>query len=134
MAKDAIDVLNTLKPLRAKLPKKVPPYLQKDWDAFLSAIGDTFDALEAAAGSGDEAKARADFEALKKKINTSVNAARANIPKARTAQAEMMKLANKIGAVVKDKQNEPASKDVGRAIMGYAPFAMREFTGLELSL
>jgi hypothetical protein len=131
MAKDVSEVLKTLQPLRAKLPKKVPPYLQKDWDVFMSAVDDTFDAMDAATGPGDTIKLRADYDALKKKMNTAVAAAIANIPKARAAQAKMMTAANKIGAIVKDKQGEKESKAVGQAIMAYAPYAMREFSGLE---
>ena len=131
MAKDVSDVLNTLKPLRGKLPKKVPPYLQKDWDLFMSAIDDTFSALEASAGSGDASKLRADYDALKKKINAAVALAVSNIPKARAAQAKMMTAANKIGAIVKDKQSEKESKAVGDAVMMYAPIANREFSLIE---
>ena len=131
MAKDVAEVLNTLKPLRAKLPKKVPPYLQKDWDILLGAVDDTFAALQAAGGAADTTKLRADYDALKKKLNALTTAAMANIPKARAAQARMMTAANKIGAIVKDKQNEKESKAVGQAIMAYAPYANREFSSLE---
>lgn len=131
MAKDVADVLKTLKPLRAKLPKKVAQYLQKDWDVLMAGVDDTFTALEAAVGTADTARLRADYDVLKKKLNAASAAAMANIPKARAAQAKMMTAANQVGAIIKDRQDDKDAKLVRQAIMAYVPYAMREFSGLE---
>ena len=137
MAKNASDVLNKLKPLQAKLPKKVAPFLQKDWDILYAAAKETVDALQKAADSS-ETKARADLATklreiatLKTTINDGVKSAKWEIGRARTAQASMLKVANSLGQAIKDKKDDAGAKEVGRAIGAYANVAVGEFSGLE---
>lgn len=140
MAKDAKTAATTLKPLLAKMPKKVPPYLQQDWTKLLTAAVKSLAALDQAVEPADVVKARTDFttkknelKALKTKVNDAVTKSKTAIATARAAQAEVMTLGNSLQAIVKDKQNEAGAKAVQTALTAYLPAAMKEFAAIEAS-
>jgi|NGEPerStandDraft_6_1074524.scaffolds.fasta_scaffold07754_3 hypothetical protein len=138
MGKDAKSALATLKTPYQSLPKKAPPYLQKDWDDFVKASDTYMTELARVIDPPDISQSRtiyvtkkAELTALRKKINDSVDKQAAALANVRSAMADILKSANKIGGIVKDKTNEPQSTALGKAIMAFAPLAQRESQGVE---
>jgi hypothetical protein len=133
MGKNAKDALGVVKPIFEKLPKDVPPYLSADWKEFVKQAKTVVDELGKVVESADIVKARTDYDkaktllaSLKKKINDAVDSETTALSNARNAVGEMNKAGNKINAVVKDKQNEPKSAALGKAVSALAPIAQRE--------
>ena len=131
MGLDVSESLKVLKPLRAKLVKKLNKDAQPLWDDFLKNTDDSIAELEKIEASG-YAKTRADYEKkkaeldkLKIAVNSSSASAMAGYRKAIESRNRATTLMNALGKVMKDDK-DPAYKDY-RAGFAYGNNAIGRF-------
>ncbi|MEO7055462.1 MAG: hypothetical protein ABI281_03330 [Caldimonas sp.] len=121
MGSTVSDSLKTLKPLRAKLVKKLNKDVQAKWDEFLKNTDDCIAELEKIEASGlDKARAeydkrKNDLETLKAAVNAGSAKAMASHRKALDSRNKALSLMNDIGKAM--KSDDPAFKDYRTGFM-----------------
>jgi hypothetical protein len=126
------DSLKTLKPLRAKLVKKLSKDVQAKWDEFLKNTDDCIAELEKIEASGF-ARARAEYDKRKSELNALKAAVNAGSAKAMASQRKALESRNKALTLMNDvgkaiKDDDPAYKDY-RAGFAYVGYTQKFFPG-----
>jgi len=137
MPTDAKAVQTKLKPLRDKLPKTAPQYLQRDYatftakaDALISALGNAGGDAKAAKDRQDYDKKKKELAELKTKINDAVKQQQGELKSVHDAIPDLNKAASTLINVLKDKKDK-AEVDLKNAIMSFAQKAQAETNTIE---
>ncbi len=134
---DAKWALDRLTPLRGKLPRSVPQYLQSDYADFTKKVDALIAALKSV-GSGDQIQKdqttynnkKKELDELKRKVNNAIGDQQSKISDIRNSISDINKSGTKLNGILKDKK-EKAEQDLMKNISSFASNAQMIIVAIE---